>query len=489
LGRALSSADDKSLFVIIQTVANGIRTFGFSVLEKGLSDGVGKIQALDECATFMKSLESELSTAEDVQACQHWRRARLEDLLCSARIRSEEDISTLIASVAEYGTEWLFHAVLPFTKRNISDTPAVISLFVRVFENAEHAGVTPNVLSEFCRSILPDMVQSLTLCYSEEGRRRGLAVPRYNGIYRQNPSTRTTLEDGTFIAKLVDTCLSLGFDNEVTELLDKIGREVFHVTVDDYDKVVYPFLNGLVTVLQARAIPFSIPQYQHVFRSAIEAYIQNYVKMEPEAPRDWTRSKRGCGCADCRDLDRFLISPTQEVGRFAMAESRRKHLEKRVWHTLQESTERGRVPYTLVLRKTNKIEYHSAHDEWQRRCTRAVQQIRDLGEAPLRDLLAERYQELLELRPVKLAFRPSAGGAGTSGPASVLADQAQPESAQSAATALQTTSSAPIGPITSVSGLSAGVSAANAENPKKRKVDAAEEAPRRKAYIIDLTGD
>jgi hypothetical protein len=77
---------------------------------------------------------------------------------------------------------------------------------------------------------------------------------------------------------------------------------------------------------------------------------------EPLAPpADWQRPATvRCTCTDCRNLNRFLASPTESTWRLKAAEQSRSH----VAHSIQRSQcdldcttdKRGR-PYTLVCTK------------------------------------------------------------------------------------------------------------------------------------------
>ena len=80
----------------------------------------------------------------------------------------------------------------------------------------------------------------------------------------------------------------------------------------------------------------------------------------PAAPRDWKiASATGCECARCAALRAFCENPAAEVGRFALREELRLHLEliiRRHKLDLDHVTERKGRPYTLVCTK-NRASY------------------------------------------------------------------------------------------------------------------------------------
>lgn len=75
-----------------------------------------------------------------------------------------------------------------------------------------------------------------------------------------------------------------------------------------------------------------------------------------EFPTDWRREANlHCNCPDCRDLARFLADPSTPVGRFPLAEQRRRHVHGQIeTHGCDctHETERKGRPYSLVCEKT-----------------------------------------------------------------------------------------------------------------------------------------
>lgn len=73
-------------------------------------------------------------------------------------------------------------------------------------------------------------------------------------------------------------------------------------------------------------------------------------------PTDWHRdAELECKCDDCQALSRFLADPSVPVGRFPLAEQRRRHLHDQIDRhgcDCTHETERKGRPYTLVCTKT-----------------------------------------------------------------------------------------------------------------------------------------
>lgn len=95
----------------------------------------------------------------------------------------------------------------------------------------------------------------------------------------------------------------------------------------------------------------------------VQAELESRASNPPQEPADWRReSATGCGCADCKELSRFLKDPNAKTLRLPLAENRRRHLHQIIdgkkLDTTHATERRGR-PYALVCTKT-KASYERA---------------------------------------------------------------------------------------------------------------------------------
>jgi len=90
---------------------------------------------------------------------------------------------------------------------------------------------------------------------------------------------------------------------------------------------------------------------------ALIAFFESATISEPQAPIDWTReSKIFCTCANCAEVNRFLLSSTQPMYRFRSLKTDREHVESHL--RLAEAdvnctTDRAGSPQTLIIAKTD----------------------------------------------------------------------------------------------------------------------------------------
>ena len=107
----------------------------------------------------------------------------------------------------------------------------------------------------------------------------------------------------------------------------------------------------------------------------------------PAAPTDWRQDvKLSCTCADCRELQTFVLDPVQQTHRFRVRQDRRQHLHGQIErHGLDMThvTDRKGSPQTLVCTKDRR--------SYQRRCDQYRKDI-----AALTDLMEQGRKNSVE---------------------------------------------------------------------------------------------
>jgi hypothetical protein len=97
--------------------------------------------------------------------------------------------------------------------------------------------------------------------------------------------------------------------------------------------------------------------YQHLWHHAATKLLARS-EHPPEPPKDWRQARKiRCTCADCRELQAFLLDPVEQTHRFAVRKDRRRHLHEQIQrHRLDmtHETERRGSPQTLVCTKTRR---------------------------------------------------------------------------------------------------------------------------------------
>lgn len=265
-------------------------------------------------------------------------------------------------------------------------------------------------MSDIFRSLLTHLIASFTLQngVSEESSNKRRMIDRglYTTFQDHRPQVRI---EGETIAYVISQCVTLGLNKELEELFGKMEEDLAKVESLTLDAIIFPFLDKFLDIQVPLALSGRVNRF---VQSVISSYIKGYVQMEPARHLDWTRDRKGCGCADCDRLDQFLVDPQREIGEFSMAEKRRNHLSRRLCGYLEKSDEydlstiRAGSPYTLAVRKSERG-WRRIHAEWVTRCQKASRQIEGLGQHRLKKFLGvdagQKYDEFIQLRIVKLA--------------------------------------------------------------------------------------
>lgn len=208
-------------------------------------------------------------------------------------------------------------------------------------------------------------------------------------------------------ASIVDMCLELGLKHESEMLLAQVEKEASLGNARTLHLMLLPFLESLAGVMRKRRIAFTDLRYSKLFRLVIAMFVTKFVGIQPQPPRDWSLPTRGCGCQDCRELDRFLQSPHQQKMYFRGTGKRRDRLESKLHQELsvhKRTQANPTAPHTLVLTKI-RIRYEHDHKAWEERCKEARGLFDRIGHDALRQLLGEVYGELTELQSVKVPRR------------------------------------------------------------------------------------
>ena len=132
------------------------------------------------------------------------------------------------------------------------------------------------------------------------------------------------------------------------------GRALRHMLAwpETYDLDVYivPAARRLAENAELRDLPAI-----HGLRAAGLEHLRARVAQTLAPPSDWTRAGvLDCRCRHCKELDHFLISPTQQTWTFKAAEQERSHVQASIQRgqcDVDCATERRGRPYSLVCTK------------------------------------------------------------------------------------------------------------------------------------------
>lgn len=173
----------------------------------------------------------------------------------------------------------------------------------------------------------------------------------------------TEMGHSDYFLKLIEMCLEHGYHTIVVDLVELTG----HKMLQDRDswpliqsvelKTVYDFLVQACTVFTANEMPFP-PSFRLLWEALFQKYVWNQLPAPPQQLVGLAHRPRGCpssSCADCRKLDTFLRSETEQVFKLQAAQRQRDHvtarLEQGTFGILTNRNPRQGKSHVLVVTK------------------------------------------------------------------------------------------------------------------------------------------
>jgi len=175
--------------------------------------------------------------------------------------------------------------------------------------------------------------------------------------------------NGSLLAELILHCLSLGLESELERLTGQIMIDTLESPVNIFEDICLPTLKLLARKSDEKNNVVQNPIVQRPFQMVLSAFVVQFVRAEPAAPKNWSQPlvPGYCTCKDCIDMNSFLAHPSQQVSRFRMGEGRRRHLESQAaGYGVKCNTDRSGSPHTLVITKTRDL-YKKAYLAWKTR--------------------------------------------------------------------------------------------------------------------------
>ncbi|KAH6845820.1 hypothetical protein B0I37DRAFT_356246 [Chaetomium sp. MPI-CAGE-AT-0009] len=194
------------------------------------------------------------------------------------------------------------------------------------------------------------------------------------------PEQRTVTLDPATLAKFTTTLLTHSWDDLLALLTERIAAQAPTIPRAEYPPLWLPFLHKLL--LDPAGTPS--PRYKDLTITILTAYLTQYVGVEPAPSTSFALPRASCSCGDCHQLNAFLTSPDQRVGRFDFGEKRRRHLrnkltwyDAREWLTYEE--EMGGSCGALVVTKVG-AQADRERAAWLRRVVGAKESLKALAE-------------------------------------------------------------------------------------------------------------
>ncbi|KAL8666637.1 MAG: hypothetical protein Q9168_007428 [Polycauliona sp. 1 TL-2023] len=338
----------------------------------------------------------------DADALGKLLRRSIEDILSLEATTCKADAEAIIEMIQAYDQGFVFRNVLPFVKKHVSDTGFTITFLTLLFKAENACTVKAGISRNIFRDVLADLLPSFKIKSDQRSQKRPKYSYSYTGLLPE-PQDIDFIE-ALGVADLLDACKTMELAEERESLIAQLLLASRSVDPSGFGKFFIPLLIRMIQLSHAHNVPTLDTIPRSFFKNIINTYVLQFVGLEPEPPCDWARARTGCrhACKDCSTLNQFLLSPREKVGKFSIAEKRRRHLEYQLTRSgCKLDTERCGCPHTLVVTKTAE-KFNQDHHMWKERCGDVRKSFKSIGVEPLKEMLGEDYQRTYDLWPVRI---------------------------------------------------------------------------------------
>ncbi|KAI9744730.1 MAG: hypothetical protein M1818_001655 [Claussenomyces sp. TS43310] len=383
-------------FSIYSIIGEAIGVFGLEPLKPQLHLFLERMPTFSERFQAIEKIAKNRASSTEVQS---WYTDQLGVTLSSADFTAPEDVDWLI--IAAQDDETILSSHILSAVKKMSDKSLMLTFLVALAKRLGSISQTSKAaITDAIKDTLPTIIEQLGLQFSSNAR------DSYSGKRQKIGEVGHVVPEVQYhisrrhIADLLFISFSLGLEAVMDQMIAKIAEQAASVPAEILPRDFVPFLEVILDAFASQKGIYSNPHFQFLFQQLLGNYVNRYVEKEPMPPTDWSRPRRGCGCKDCKELNRFLTNPAMATCPFSMAEHRRTHLERQLDPSeYQMKTERYGSPYTLVVTKTNGG-YQKVHQKWVQRRTHAQKTVMALGSDALKTLLGDLYESIIDCRGV-----------------------------------------------------------------------------------------
>ncbi|RYP45224.1 hypothetical protein DL768_008417 [Monosporascus sp. mg162] len=363
-----------------------------------LGEYESSVQGLSEFSSIYHKTESLLEYDALKESLRGWWSSVEERKFESKASLDLEDLDFVMKLITTHSADlrWIQSSLIP----KLSDRGTKLLLYALV---EKLANASRDEKPEHAVAIAKDLVESAQPKLALET--ADFFIPKWDR------NRNFTGRQSTSFGQCIEHCLQLGLGPQAERLLDASSQDP---SLSAGRPSNHPVDVGAVEEL-LRALASSLPRYGmrplgcvgDLFATLLRTYVYADAPTPPRRLPGWAHRPRGCGCEDCRDLDRFLSAADERVGRFSINKEKRQHIEYRLpryyGHKSREifscSLDQKRKPYTLVITKTRQgREFEEDAREYRDRLERFEQRTRPLRQEYVEQSMGEaRYRELVML--------------------------------------------------------------------------------------------
>ncbi|KAL9123997.1 MAG: hypothetical protein Q9217_006630, partial [Psora testacea] len=309
-----------------------------------------------------------------------------------------EDASTLVRIILDHEKESfsqfvLYQGARVFVKRFQGDGILTNALMIELFLHLQYQDCSKIYLENLLQLITESTISNFDLPrFATYIKTRAFKSPLWNSRAQGEKETQS-IRAGPI--KAFYERVSTHERGTPSRLLGKIQTQASALTAEQSKVFLVSLLEELLPVVDV----FSV-EVQECIQSLITIYVTQTVGKEPRKPSDWARPEEmepNC-CDDCSKMNAFLAHPELQHYNLSC---------KEVWHLRSQYHCFGYFKVDEVdwkpvaVTKTLKW-WEEQHQKWESRASIALEALRKLPQAKLKDCLTHRYDEIMDLRIVKV---------------------------------------------------------------------------------------
>lgn len=256
-----------------------------------------------------------------------------------------------------------------------------------------------DVVGAMIKSLLPKVIHSFKIEHASDltFRDSNIEYGHYRSYISRQKNTRVA---PSLVIKLIQLANSTNIDTGVimAVLLKYADNVKGDAACGAFNEFLFPVATGILNhTTQTKRQPTA--EAKDFITGLLKVYVGDYVKKARTPPADWkAKTTVRCTCPDCKVLSLFIDDQDKKTEDFAMAGSRRKHLEQQLDRSYfnTETIKRG-SPHILRVEKTNAM-LVSYYNTWIKRAKAAKVVLNQLSrKGPLKEILGEAdYRAIFE---------------------------------------------------------------------------------------------
>ena len=218
-----------------------------------------------------------------------------------------------------------------------------------------------------------------------------IVTPLWEDV-EENPDSEIQCLRVSRILEILDICLRTKRMYRCKLLLASVLKSPGEIS-SKYSTIYSPLLSRLPTLLSKHAMDLVTSPFKELMQVFIGQYLHDVLGAKPTIST-YSMRQVGCGCADCLELDRFLMGPdVEEV--FLMSVQRKSHIESRVMNIQHlvsyEMVTVGHLRGIQIIKRTDA----AVVDEWKSRVVAARGFLKQIGDNDfLAKVLGRRYPDI-----------------------------------------------------------------------------------------------